>query len=207
MRLGILSDIHEDTAALRAALATFAREGVDRVVLLGDLFRDGAHAAATVDLLATAGATGVWGNHDLGMCLDPDPDLVDRHPPRVFAFSRTLRPRLEVADCLFAHGPAQWDAADPLSYLGDERPEEAPIREACFAASPARVTFMGHFHRWLCASQGGILPWQGEEPIVLDPAERFMVVVGAVCDGWCAVYDSASARLEPHSLGATGPGR
>jgi hypothetical protein len=29
----------------------------------------------------------------------------------------------------------------------------------------ARVTFVGHFHRWLSATPEGIIPWNGNEMI------------------------------------------
>jgi len=71
MRLGILADIHEDIEGLTRALDQLRREAVDRVVVLGDLFDTGERVEATVDLLAEAGAVGVWGNHDLGLCDGP----------------------------------------------------------------------------------------------------------------------------------------
>ena len=73
MRLGIVADIHEDAEKLALALRRFRGEGVDRVVCLGDVaFALGSGLHETVALLADAGAVGVWGNHDLGLCHEPD---------------------------------------------------------------------------------------------------------------------------------------
>ena len=41
MKLGLLTDIHEHIEYLRAALDCFAKERVDQVVVIGDLFEMG----------------------------------------------------------------------------------------------------------------------------------------------------------------------
>ena len=200
MRIGILADIHEDVEALRQALAVFREERVSRLAVLGDLFYLGRRVTETVDLLSAAGAVGVWGNHDLGLCHEPEAHLLARYPDRVSEFIGTLVPRLEVDGCLFSHGLPHWDATDPLVYYLGDPPESATGRVASFAASPCRVTFVGHFHRWLTATPTGVIPWQGAEAILLDPEQRYLVAIAAVCDGWCAVYDTANSMLVPHRL-------
>ena len=80
MRIGILADIHEDVQRLSQALGLLRREGVGRVVVLGDLFDTGKRIAETVALLADAGAVGVWGNHDLGLCHEPGERTRARYP-------------------------------------------------------------------------------------------------------------------------------
>ena len=208
MRIGILADIHEDVEALSQALDLLRREGAGPLVVLGDLFYAGPRIAQTADLLIEAGAVGVWGNHDLGLCLEPEPQILARYPGRVFDFLRTLGPRLEVDGCLFSHGLPQWDATDPTAYYLEDRPESAAGLAGSLAASACRVTFVGHFHRWLIATPEGIIPWDGKEAISLGPERRYLVVVAAVCDGWCAEYDTSSGRLVPHRLGGsiTSPG-
>jgi predicted phosphodiesterase len=200
MKLGILADIHEDIDRLTQALALVQREHVDRIVVLGDLFYTGEKAAETADLLGSAGAVGVWGNHDLGFCLAPGPRILARYPARLFDFARTLGPRLEVEGCLFTHGLPHWDAFDPVVYYLKERPETPEGLAGALAASACRVAFVGHFHRWLAATSEGILPWDGSEPILLRPERRYLVVVAAVCDGWCAVFDTGSGKLYPYRL-------
>jgi predicted phosphodiesterase len=195
MRLGILADIHEDVEAVRLALDAL-RDRVDRIVLLGDLFYVGRRVTEVVDVLAGAGASGVWGNHDLGLCRAPGPHVRARYPGRVLDFTQALRPRLELEGCLFCHGLPQWDPTDPAIYYLGDRPETAEGREEAFRASPCRVTFVGHFHRWLAATPDGVLPWEGGEPLVLEE-QRYLVVVAAVCDGWCATFDTESNRLVP----------
>lgn len=200
LRIGILADIHEDVEALKQALAVLREERVSRLAVLGDLFYLGRRVTETADLLSTAGVVGVWGNHDLGLCHEPEPHLLARYPDRVSEFVRTLVPRLEVDGCLLSHGLPHWDATDPAAYYLGDPPESATGRAASFAASACRVTFVGHFHRWLSATPTDIIPWHGAEAIVLDPGQRYLVAIAAVCDGWCAVYDSAKSELVPHRL-------
>ena len=117
MRLGILADIHEDAPKLALALQRFRQEGVQQVVVLGDVvFEMGRHLHETIALLAEAGAVGVWGNHDLGLCHEPDERFKKRYAGPVFDFMRTLHPRLELEGCLFTHGLPYNDPTDPIAY-------------------------------------------------------------------------------------------
>jgi hypothetical protein len=201
MRLGILADIHEDAAKLALALRRLRQEGAEQVVVLGDVvFELGSQLHETIALLAGAGAVGVWGNHDLGLCHEPGEHFRRRFAGPVFDFLRTLRPRLELGGCLFTHGLPCHDPTDPIGYYLGERPETAEGLARSFAASAHPVLFVGHFHRWLVASPGGPLPWDGAAPVLLRPGERYLVAVAAVCDGWCAVFDTDSRELAPLAL-------
>jgi predicted phosphodiesterase len=208
MRIGILADIHEDAERLTLALQRFRRQGVQQVVVLGDVvFEMGSRVHETIALLAEAGAVGVWGNHDLGLCHEPDERFKKRYAGPVFDFMGTLRPRLELEGCLFTHGLPYNDPTDPVGYYLGERPETAEGQARSFAASGHAVLFLGHFHRWLVASPAGRITWDGTAPIRLRPDERYLVVVAAVCEGWCAVFDTDSRVMTPfHLPGATAAG-
>jgi predicted phosphodiesterase len=208
MRIGILADIHEDAANLALALQRFRQEAVQKVVLLGDVvFEMGSRLHQTIALLAEARAVGVWGNHDLGLCHEPDEGFKERYAGPVFDFMQTLRPRLELEGCLFTHGLPYYDATDPVVYYLGERPETTEGLAKSFAASNHPILFVGHFHRWLVASPQGLVPWDGAEPIRLRLDERYLVVVAAVCNGWCAVFDTDSREMVPfHLPGATAAG-
>ncbi len=176
--------------------------------MLGDVvFETGRRLHETLALLAEAGAVGVWDNHDLGRCHEPDEQFKKRYAGPVFDFMQTLHPRLELEGLLFTHGLPYKDPTDPIAYYLGERPETADGQASSFAASSHPVLFVGHFHRWLVASSSGRLPWDGTEPIRLRPDERYLVVVAAVCDGWCAVFDTDSRVMTPfHLPGATAAG-
>jgi hypothetical protein len=197
MKLGILADIHEATASLRAALAALRRQGAERLVVLGDVFETGKDIAETVRLLREAGAVGVWGNHDLGLSHEPTEAVRARYAGPVLDFMGALSPRLAIDDCLFTHGLPCWDPTDPAVYYLGERPETPEGLRASFATVPNRVLFVGHFHRWLLGSPNGIIPWRGERRVCLAGSARYLVVVHAACDGWCALYDTETSELTP----------
>lgn len=200
MRLGLLADIHERVAPLRRALRLFRAQGVEQVVLLGDVFDTGAGAKETVALLAGAGARGVWGNHDLGLCGIPSEPLRRELPRSVLRFAAGLQPRLVVEDCLFTHVEPWLDPEEPLQiwHAGDLPSPRENVTQS-FAAAPQRVLFLGHFHAWHLDSPEGSLPWRGERPVSLAGG-RFLVTVAALADGFCAAYDTRSGWLAPFAL-------
>ena len=86
MKLGILADIHEHVEYLRRSLATFSEQGVDQVVVLGDVFELGERLRETIALLDESGTIGVWGNHDFGLCTDPSEEMLRKYGARVVSF-------------------------------------------------------------------------------------------------------------------------
>jgi predicted phosphodiesterase len=62
---GVLGDIHGNCEALGAALGALADHGVDRVLCVGDIVGYNADPDACVEILRTAGALCIAGNHDL----------------------------------------------------------------------------------------------------------------------------------------------
>jgi predicted phosphodiesterase len=67
MRVGLLADVHANLPALRAALGQLAAEGVDTLLVAGDLVGYGASPNECIELLAESEAVCVAGNHDLFM--------------------------------------------------------------------------------------------------------------------------------------------
>jgi putative phosphoesterase len=64
MKLGLISDIHGDPAALELALAHLRSLGVDRIVSAGDLVGYGPSPDRVVELLQDREIPSVRGNHD-----------------------------------------------------------------------------------------------------------------------------------------------
>jgi hypothetical protein len=201
MKIGILSDVHEHLDHLRRALRVFQQARVDRIVLVGDVFETGEHVRETVDMLRDAGVTGVWGNHELGLAYLPDVETQQRYHSSILDFFGSLRPRYELADVLFSHGLPNWDATDPGIYYLGERPWEPGSLRPAFAEFPQRVMAIGHFHRWFLATEDGPVAWVGEQSVFLDRSKRHFVIVHAVTNGWCAVYDTETTELQPHYVG------
>ncbi len=148
-------------------------------------------------LLAGAKAIGVWGNHDFGLCVDPDDSIRAKYPPVVFDFMTSLRPRLDVGGCHFTRVEPWLDPEeeDDLWYF-EGPPDHHGKLERIFNAVPNRIMFVGHFHKWLLATPNGINEWKGESPIRLDQG-RYFVVVGALCKGQFAIFDTDTSDLLP----------
>jgi len=152
----------------------------------------------TVHLLKQVDAVGVWGNHDIALCFDPDESVRKRYGPAVIDFMGSLQPRLEIDGCLFTHVEPWLDPhkVEDLWYF--DGPPDSPEKLArSFAAVPHRVMFIGHMHRWLFGTPGGVIPWRGDRQLCLDCADRYLVVLHAVWDGKCALYDTRTGELTP----------
>ena len=201
MKVGIITDIHEHVGDLRLALAACDRHRVDRIICLGDVFQTGEAIHETVALLAERRIPGVWGNHDFGLCSHPSALASSRrvhYVGPVLDYFATYQPYLELDDCLFSHVEPWRDLNDVMGlwYLGGspDIPEKAA---RSFDARAHRVMFTGHHHRWLVTTRTEPIPWDGAKAIRLEPPQRYLVVVAAVCEGYCAIYDTGSGALTP----------
>lgn len=196
MRLGLLADIHEDVERLRIALRRFECERVDQIVVLGDVAEMNRRLDETCRLLLDAGAIGVWGNHDFGICHVAS--KVEKYAEPVRRFMPTLRPRLEFEDCLFSHVEPYLDATDISQLWHYDGPPKTPKKaRRNFAATSARLLFVGHFHRWFAAGVNFTISWQGTEPLQFQPGKRYMVAIAAVCNGASAILDLQESTLTP----------
>jgi len=202
MKLGLLADIHEHTRQLQKAIAVLQRHGAERFVVLGDVFETGKRIERTVRPLEQVQAVGVWGNHDVGLCFDPDEKVCQRYSATVLNFMGSLQPHLEIDGCLFTHVEPWLDPhlVEDLWYF--HGPPDSPEKLArSFAAVPQRVLFIGHLHRWLLGTPKGLLSWRGEGPVRLDNRARYLIVVHAVWDGRCALFDTETGDLLPFGEG------
>jgi hypothetical protein len=188
MQIGIVAAIHEAIEPLQHALIEFHTQGVEVVVDLGDAsdtFTPVGRSADVVALLRGAGAIGVWGNHDVGLCIQVSDKVRHDTDPAVLAYMATMRPQLVLADCRFSHVEPWLDATlvENLWYFDgvSDTPEKAGRR---FAAVPERFLFVGHFHRWLVMTPAGAVQWNGERPLELREAARYLVAVAPVVSGW-----------------------
>lgn len=197
MKLGLITDIHEDLPRLRLALKRFAHENVDQVVMVGDVLKWGEHLEETCAVLAEANVIGVWGNHDIGLCDEPDEESVERWGPTVIDYMTSLKPRLNVAGCHFTHIEPWLDPSkiEDLWYF-DGTPDSHGNLDRIFDAVPNRLMFMGHYHRWVLARPDGLVAWRGETPVHLDDG-RYFVVLGALCHGDYATLDTDTSELVP----------
>jgi len=200
MRIGLLADIHEDAANLRRALTEFRDCGVDQVVALGDIvtWPDMEPVMEVIRLLQEARAIGVWGNHDVGLCVDVSEAVRRFWPPEVLDFMSTIQPRLELGPCYFSHVEPWLDPYDVEQLWYYDGSPDTPERAArSFAAVRHRFLFLGHFHHWLLMTPERQIPWAGETVVRLGNWERCLIVVAPVFDGCCAVFDTERTELSP----------
>jgi putative phosphoesterase len=100
MRIALVSDIHSNRIALRAALAEIRRTGVDHIVCLGDVANLGPEPNAVIEILADLGCPCIMGNHDEFLL---DPTLVHTYSdlPLVVASVDWSRSRLSAVELEF----------------------------------------------------------------------------------------------------------
>ncbi|MCH2162770.1 MAG: metallophosphatase family protein [Phycisphaerales bacterium] len=68
MRFGIISDVHGNLVALRAAIAALDQVGYDQMICLGDVVGYGPDPAECLDLIDDRDAITVAGNHEEALC-------------------------------------------------------------------------------------------------------------------------------------------
>lgn len=202
MRLGLVTDIHNDCASLRKALEVFRKHQVDQVVTIGDTcdaFAPPNGADEVASLLSSCGAVGVWGNHDFHLCRDVSDFCQNKFAATTCEFMRQMQPQLEIDGCYFSHKDASVDPRDveQLWSFEDDARDLCARARAAFAANRHGRQFMGHYHCWWAATPTGPISWNGSESLTLMPHERYVVIIAGVFQGKCAVFDTATGVLDP----------
>lgn len=151
LRVGVVSDIHANLAALERALAVLAAHGADKIVCLGDVVEKGPDGDAVVACLEDRCVVTVAGNHDhnaLRHAALPEALRADAEVPlRAETLERLARYPLTREYCWedtwihMAHGSPQ----DNTLYVFPEevpRPLKRQLRDC-----GADVLLLGHTHR------------------------------------------------------------
>jgi len=201
MRIGILTDIHDDILRLRHALIRLATARVDQIVVLGDVYdafdrelRD----TQIADMLTAAKAKMIWGNHDFALCRNPPEAAYAIYPQPVLDFLATFEPSWQIENCHFSHVEPWLDLykrEDLWSFPGV--PDTTQSAARCFAAVPQRFLFLGHYHRWLLTGPSGPINWDRVSPISLAHQGRCLIVVAPLFAGHAAVFDTGTCVLMP----------
>lgn len=216
MRYAVISDVHANEEALRRVLADIATQHVGRIVCLGDVVGYGPMPAAALSLVRASAAVTLAGNHDDAVSgrLDPK-DFVDlageavsRHRAALSAADLAwLRARpytCQFGGAVAAHG----DVADPKKFY---YVEEASDAEANFAATEARLVFVGHTHVpcvFVTGASGKVHRLEPQD-FALEEGKRYIVNPGSVgyprerngaCHSTYVIYDDETGSVVFRSL-------
>ncbi len=191
MRIGLLSDVHANLFALRAAIARLRAEGVDAWVCAGDLVGYGPHPNECVEAIAELEPICVAGNHEL-MLLGALPDArAGRLARRSIAWTRDVV-RADVRSYLAALPRTAGAAGMAVAHGSPDDPEEyvrADERAAVLlrSLSAEHLLVLGHTHHpWLYrAGVGSLFPSTTAGPpssagLSLTANTQYLVNPGAV---------------------------
>ena len=153
MLLALFSDIHANRQAFSACLEAARGRGAQRIVFLGDFVGYGGDPEWTVDTairLIADGAVAVRGNHDEAIATTSETMNAQAQVAIEWTRDRLSAPQrrflaelplsLQEEDRLYVHSEAS--APSHWNYV-----QSATDAARSLIATPAHVTFCGHFHR------------------------------------------------------------
>jgi predicted phosphodiesterase len=191
MRLAVLSDVHANLEALRAALALVERLGADRVVSCGDLVGYNADPNAVVDTIRERGIASVMGNHDAVAAGLEEPDGFNAVAREAIFWTRRV---LSDENREFLAGlPARFEAGPGLllvhgsflerdTYLFEPRGAARDLDGLERKRPDVSIVFFGHTHDPVVFSRGvgGSVEEDREERVRLQPDRKHLVNPGSV---------------------------
>jgi putative phosphoesterase len=161
-RVGVVSDVHNNVVALRAALDGL--QGCDLVLSLGDLVSDYRVAPEIIELAQQAGIVGIAGNHEKSIFLHPGSTLKARVAAADLAYLEALPAQRELEidgrRVLVAHG-APWD--DPADYHCQYVTARDRALLKRIGGYPADVVLLGHTHHAMSMRA------EGSDLVVVNP--------------------------------------
>lgn len=185
MRYGVISDIHGNLFALKAAVSRLERDGVDAWLCIGDIIGYGPHPNECVETIAELGAVAVAGNHELIILNLLTDNRTGRLAQETCGWTRSVLradcraylaglPRVvSSTEFVLTHGSLD----DPEEYLTRSSQAADQLGRLEAEHSPARLLLVGHTHRpWAYSAELGVIdPSPGGEvslgryPILLNP--------------------------------------
>jgi len=151
VRTGILGDIHSNLSALDAVLDRFEKEGVERILSVGDIVGYGPRPAECIERVRSIGAIVVKGNHDAACVGELDMRYFNEHARAALRWTRTvLEPSdskwlaslplvADLEDCCVGHGT--YHRPELFDYI--QGPSDA---DPSLEVMTVPVCFVGHTH-------------------------------------------------------------
>jgi putative phosphoesterase len=153
MKVGVVSDVHNNVGALTYALTHLA--DCEVVLNLGDLVFEYRVAAEIVAIAQAAGLVGIAGNHEKAILQHPASSLRNSLPAEILDWLKALpAQRMMSVDghaLLLAHG-APWD--DPDDFRCHSVFERNAAAMERMRSVPADIILLGHTHVPMLAQSG-----------------------------------------------------
>ena len=214
MRVGVISDVHGNLAALEQVLRAIDAEHCDEIIFLGDAVGYGPQPDECVAAIARLASLAILGNHDDAVLGRTNPFYFNDIALRAALWTQRIisaETRAELAryelvgrreDALFVHAsPAHPRAWEYLFHVRDA--------ERNFAAFTERFCLIGHSHSpgsFIQTPKGVISTFPGKR-IGLEDENRYIINAGSVGqprDGdpraCFALFDQSAGVVEFHRV-------
>jgi putative phosphoesterase len=189
MRIALLSDMHGNGVAFRAALADLERYEPDLIVSLGDVAQGGPQPRECVELLQELRCPCVYGNSDhFLVALDfghedvTEQQLTTAHWSREqlgaegLAFLESFQPTVRAGRLLCCHATpvSNEDVVLPVTPREEVEPALAEVDADAVAAGHVHLQWLRRFgaHLWFCVGSVGLV-YEHKDPLDDVPFEPF----------------------------------
>lgn len=210
--VGLIADSHSNHAAITACIRRLWNNGVHRLVHLGDVFDSLKYdqLGEMINTLGRHGVATVKGNNDFQLqnliSGGGAPGLPIQEKSAALAFLENLPLKITDQHVCFTHSlpfESIRSLYEPVDNGTTDRAKQV------FDQTPYRLVCCGHSHSpVLFRCRGGRITRETiaiGETLFLDPAERYIIVVGASDRGECGVLDPGRNTYERVHIGSPLP--
>ena len=213
MRIGVISDVHNNYKALCRVLEDMEQNSVDRIISLGDNIGYGQEPCEVMQLIKDRQILSTLGNHELAL-LDQDYRLRFRGVAlKAIQYTEKLLPREDVEFIAglpffmvegggrFVHGLPPDSVTGYLSRTSDHRLAQI------MSLLGQKISFVGHTHLLgIVALENNAITrsYMGKKILFLDKACRYIINAGSVGQSRdeddrakYIIWDSGQGSVEP----------
>ena len=209
MRVGFFSDVHGNWEALSACLQDFEKEGLSKLLFLGDAVGYGADPNKVVEKIADICEIIILGNHDAAAIGQLSPEYFNQYARASHYYTQKVLTEKNLAVLENAKILSVWDEFTLVHAL-PRSPESwgyiSTLHEAedNFNYFENNVCLIGHSHRPYIVQQARDQKAElcSEETVVLQPEYRYIINVGSVGqprdgnpDACYVVFDTVEKRF------------